>query len=180
MKEYLIKLAICSFLFSSAIYAKEKEQALPYEILVTGDVNEFAEANISDFSWLSGEWEFEASFSGQLMKGNASISKAVHGQMLGYSRGWSETGLIFNEILSYTQRGDSVEFRLKHFSYDLHGWEPADQPVKHPLLKIESDVFYFDTHTIVRENEDNYTLYLMTESNTGKKEYHVIPHRRVK
>ena len=97
-----------------------------------------------------------------------------------HSRGWSKSGVVFNEILSYTQRGDSVEFRLKHFSYDLHGLEPVDQPVKHPLLKLESDVFYFDTHTIVKKNEDNYTLYLMTKNNEGKKEFHVIPHRRVK
>lgn len=180
MKENLIVLVMCSFLISSPAYAEEKNKVLPYEILVSEDVNEFAKAKISDFSWLSGDWEFEASFSGQMMKGHASIGKAVHGQMLGYSRGWSKSGVIFNEILSYTQRGDSVEFRLKHFSYDLHGWEPVDQPVKHPLLKLESNVFYFDTHTIVRESEDSYTLYLMTESSEGKKEYHVIPHRRVK
>lgn len=180
MKAALIKLVVCLFIVPFQVCAEQKSKALPYDILKTGDVVTFAKANIADFSWLSGDWEFEADFSGQKMKGYASVGEAVHGQMLGYSRGWSKNGIIFNEILSYTQRADSVDFRVKHFSYDLQGWEPVDQPVIHPLLKVEPRVFYFDTHTIVKENDDSYTLYLMTVSKEGNTAYHVIPHRRVK
>ncbi len=180
MSKFLITLMLFPIIVVKSVYAKDESQALPYEILRADDVDVYAKANISDFSWLSGDWQFEADFSGQMMKGYVSVGEIVHGQMLGYSRGWSNDGIIFNEILSYTQRGDSVEFRLKHFSYDLHGWEPVDQPVKHPLLKLAPDVFYFDTHTIVKESEDKYTLYLMTVSTDGRAEYHVIPHVRVK
>ena len=173
-------LTLVMFVLSMNTHSEEGGNKQPYEILKTGDAAKYAKAKLSDLAWLAGSWQFEATFMNKLMKGNANISEAANGQMLGYSRGWHDKALVFNEILTYTQREDSIDFRAKHFSYDLHGWEPLDQPAIHPLIKVEADIFYFDKHTIVKESNDSYTLYLMVIHQDGKIERYTIPHKRIK
>lgn len=150
-----------------------------YAILTKEQHREHAKVSLDDIAWLAGRWQWTVMFD-QLVTGETSVSKPQHAQMLGHASGWSRDGIIFSEILSYTQRGDGVDFRVKHFSYDLHGWEPVDQPLIHPLIKVEGNAFYFDKHTLVRESNDRHTLYLMIVTPEGQRQRYEIVHTRVK
>jgi Domain of unknown function (DUF6265) len=168
-----------TLLNSGTCHAEALPESTPYDILTLKDKNKPIDANLENFAWLEGHWEWHANF-GTPVQGDLVIGKAVHEQMLGYARGWDDNNIWFNEILVYTQQGSATEFRVKHFSYELHGREPIDQPEIHPLLKRESNVFYFDRHTIVKHDNDHYTLYVLIYDDKGNPQRYVIPHTRIK
>lgn len=172
-------LSVLSLFVSDLCHADSSSEAKSYEILTVndGDVKQ-VDARLEELAWIQGSWQWHTNF-GTPVQGDVVVGKPVHGQMLGHARGWDDNNIWFNEILAYTQRGSKVEFRVKHFSYDLHGSEPVDQPKIHPLIKRESNVFYFDRHTIVKEDDDHYTLYLLLYDEKGQPQRYVIPHRRL-
>lgn len=150
-----------------------------YAVLTKEQHSERATASLDDIAWLAGRWQWTVVFD-QPVTGETSVSSPQHAQMLGHASGWDKERIVFSEILTYTQRGNGVDFRVKHFSYDLHGWEPVDQPLVHPLIKVEGNAFYFDKHTIVRESDDRYTLYLLIITPEGQRQHYEITHTRVK
>ena len=112
-------------------------------------------------------------------EGETFLLEGAHGQMGGFARGYDKNGLMFNEIITIMESEGSIEFRLKHFSPELHGWEPQNKPIRRPLIKITEDALYFDTVTYVKQDKDNYILYIRIPNKEGVMQVVAIPHKRI-
>jgi hypothetical protein len=100
-------------------------------------------ATIKDMDWLVGEWE------GKLEGGMQQhiAFPPVGGHMPGFARGWGQDGSIwFYEINDLIEANGSLEFRVKHFSSDLAGWEGRSEFVRHRLIEMTDKAVYFDDH----------------------------------
>src|SRR3569623_1142003 len=88
-------------------------------------------ASIDVVRWLEGNWEGD-------LEGNAQqnmIYSAVAGQMPGFVRAWTKEGkILFYEIAVFAEIDGSVEYRGKHFSSELSGWEGKDEFYRRRLV----------------------------------------------
>jgi hypothetical protein len=107
-------------------------------------------AGIGDVAWIAGEWRAQA------LGGTAEEvwSGPQAGTMMGMFRLIKEDRLVFYEILTISEKDESLIVRLKHFNPDLTGWEEKDEVVSFPLVKLGENEAYFDGMTFRRvENE---------------------------
>lgn len=150
-----------------------------FEILLKEEHKERAKLKLEKLDWMVGHWQYSAVFFGSQIEGLTIVSAAQHELMLGHAHAWTDKHTAVAEILSYTQRGEHIDFRVRHVTFDLDSIEPVDEPKIHPLIRQEGNVFYFDGHTIVKNSHDQYTLYLEVKGDDGQSHRFVIPHKRV-
>lgn len=119
-------------------------------------------ASIDVVRWLEGAWEGALEGGRQEWTALAPVS----GDMLGVGRGWGPDGTIwFYEISLFTQVGDSLEFRVKHFSQQLAGWEGKDEYVRHRLIAVTDEAIFFDGITFAKKGPDAHTVHVrLTDS----------------
>jgi hypothetical protein len=161
--------------FTGLVHASD----LAYKILLKEEHTERAALKLEELDWMVGHWQYSAFFFGSEIEGLTIVSAAQHNLMLGHAHAWSDEHTAVAEILSYTQRGQHIDFRVRHVTYDLHSIEPVEEPKVHPLIRHDANVFYFDGHTIVKNNDDQYTLYLEVKGEDGQPHRFVIPHKRL-
>jgi hypothetical protein len=108
------------------------------------------------------------------------VFKPTKGHMPGFARGWGQDGSIwFYEINDFIEVNGTVEFRVKHFSGDLAGWEAKDEYVRHRLIAMTDKVIYFDGLTIVKAGPDHMTAYARIEGGEQKGQILIIHQTRV-
>jgi Domain of unknown function (DUF6265) len=114
-------------------------------------------ATLKDMLWLVGDWQ--GPLEGGMQQHTA--FPPTKGHMPGFARGWGQDGSIwFYEINDFIELNGSLEFRVKHFSGDLAGWEDKNDYVRHRLIELTDKAMYFDGLTLVKQDPDHYTVYL--------------------
>jgi Domain of unknown function (DUF6265) len=134
-------------------------------------------ATINDMRWSVGDWE------GALEGGGVQQYTAfppTKGHMPGFARGWGQDGTIwFYEINDYVEVNGSLEFRVKHFSGDLTGWEGKNEFVRHRLIEVTNRAIYFDGLTVVKEGPDHFTVYVRITDGEKKGQVLVVHQTRL-
>ncbi len=111
--------------------------------------------SLEELSWIAGQW-VGAGLGGEVEE---IWSVPAYGHMFGLFRMHSEEGLSFSEFCSISETLDGIEYRVKHFSENFHGWEEKDDYVSFPLIDIEGQTAYFDGATFQRVG-DVLTVYV--------------------
>lgn len=144
-------------LFALLPYAKAQEPK-PTEMVKTWTEGTIPpKATLDDVRWLQGEWE--GKLEGAMQQ--ATSFSPVSGHMPGFARAWGPDGAIwFYEINDFVEVGGSLEFRAKHFSSELAGWEEKNAFARHRLVAITDHALYFDGITFVREGSEHHTVYV--------------------
>lgn len=133
-------------------------------------------ATIKDMLWLVGDWE--GTLEGGMQQHTAFAP--TKGHLPGFARGWGQDGSIwFYEINDFIEVNGSLEFRVKHFSGDLAGWEGRSEFVRHRLIEVTNKALYFDGLTLVRKGPEHYTVYLRITEGEKKGQVLVVHQTRV-
>lgn len=113
-------------------------------------------ATLADIDWIVGAWEGPLGDNRQ----EHIAYPAVQGQIPGFVRGWTADDTItFYEINAFAEVEGSLEFRVKHFTPELAGWEPQTEFVRHRLVAKTDNALYFHGITFVRTGPDRHTVY---------------------
>ena len=167
----------CSILFAgrSALFAREPTD-LSAQVRSLAPGQSSPPATIEVVRWLEGDWEGE-------LEGNAQqnmIYAPVAGHMPGFVRAWTKEGKnLFYEIAVFVESGGSVEYRGKHFTPELSGWEGKDEFYRRPLVAITDSAVYFDGITFVKDGPDRHTVYFRLPSGERKGQIIVVHQRRI-
>ena len=133
-------------------------------------------ASIADVRWLEGQWEGKLDSATQQYTAFSPVS----GHMPGFARAWGPDGAIwFYEINDLVEVDGSLEYRDKHFSGELAGWEGKDEFVRHRLVTITDQALYFDGITIVKEGPHHYTVYVRISDGERKGQIVVVHQTRI-
>ena len=170
----LITLVAAPFLMPNS-FASEPA----YEIMEYKPGDKVAQADLSAIAWLEGKWKWEADIFGPKY-GQVTIEKEEHSQMAALAMGYAREGVFFNEIMLFREVDGGVEWRLKHFTTELHGWEAQNAPVVRHLLKATDTELYFDDFTYVKQGDDKHMLYGRIHDEQGTPVIIEVPHFRVK
>ncbi len=133
--------------------------------MTAGENSSPPNATLEDVRWITGQWQGEA------MGGTFEETwTAPNGDsMMGMFRHVVDDKANFYELLTIVPDGESLVLRLKHFSAELHGWEDKDQTVDFPLVKLAENEAYFDGLTFRRVGPDQLHIFVVIESEDGKK-----------
>ena len=172
MKSMQIFLILLAMSIPSSIVAGTTTDDQVPEVLKYREGQKPVPARIAQFAWLVGNWRWEGNVYGQ-RQGTVHIFPAKDGQMMALARGYTDDNFWMSEVISYTQLDNTVEMRLRHFGYELDTWEPQKEPRIVRLLGMDGNVFYFDHHTVVKHNNNHYTLHLGLYNEDGS--YFVVP-----
>jgi hypothetical protein len=73
-----------------------------------------------------------------------------------------------------------VEYRGKHFSSQLAGWEGKDEYYRRRLVAVTENAVYFDGITFVKDGPDRHIVYFRIPSGERKGQVIVVRQKRVK
>lgn len=132
-------------------------------------------ARLADLAWIVGAWE------GPLgdTKQEHIAYPAIAGQIPGFVRAWTaDNAITFYEINAFAEVDGSVEFRVKHFTSDLAGWEPQAEFVRHRLVARTGDTWFFDGITFERTGPNRHTVFYRIPSGEKAGEIITVHQRR--
>jgi hypothetical protein len=115
-------------------------------------------AALADIDWLAGHWVGEA-FGG---KTEELWMPPGGDSMTGVFRLTKDGKVVFYEIMTVVQQGDSLAFRLKHFNADLTGWEEKNEVQSFPLVMKRDGALMFSGMSFHPEG-DKLTVHLAVE-----------------
>lgn len=113
-------------------------------------------AKISDMSWYVGRW-IGKGFGGDLEE---NFGPAMGNSMIGSFRLVEANQPVFYEFIAIIEEDNSLAYKVKHFNPDLTGWETKDEYATFPLVKMGTQMAWFDGMTIKRVG-DEVTIYLV-------------------
>ena len=122
-------------------------------------------ATLADFGWLTGHW------TGPALGGLSEEvwSDANGGSMMGMYRLVKDGRIVFYELLTLVEEGDSVVLRLKHFNADLTGWEEKAEVREFPLVSLTPTEAAFDGMTFDHSQANRLAVRLLIgDKKTGK------------
>jgi hypothetical protein len=133
-------------------------------------------AKLAELSWLSGSWEGEGIEGAPALEAYAT---AAGGQMVGHFRQLNKDGsVMFYEIITIVEEGESLAYRLKHFNADLTGWEEKDKVVSFPLTQAGNGRWDFSGLVYERTGAKTMTATVVVHGDNGKEETLVFRFRR--
>lgn len=153
----------------------ERLTPAPAEVLSWQEGMQAPKADIDVVRWLEGKWE------GALNNGKQEWTALppLSGDMPGLGRGWGpDESIWFYEISLFTEVDDSVEFRVKHFSQQLSGWEGKDEYVRHRLIAVTDEAVFFDGITFAKNGPDAHTVRLRLSDGERKGQIITVHQRR--
>lgn len=124
---------------------------------------ESPQASLNDIDWLAGYWKGEA-FGGITEE---IWSKPLGGSMMGSFKLVVDEQVSFYELMTITEFENSLLLRIKHFDWELVGWEEKDKSVEFRLVEVTPDAIYFDGLSMKKINENEIKVYVVIE-NEGK------------
>lgn len=124
---------------------------------------ESPQASLDDIDWLAGYWKGEA-FGGITEE---IWSKPLGGSMMGSFKLVVDEQVSFYELMTITEFENSLLLRIKHFDWELVGWEEKDKSVEFRLVEVTPDAIYFDGLSMKKINENEIKVYVVIE-NEGK------------
>lgn len=136
-----------------------------------------AAASLEDFAWLAGRWE-GTGFGGARVE---EVWTAPEGSsMCGLFRMTRDGRAQIYEFVLLVPVGDSVEMRLKHFTWELKGWEEKDKWVTFRLVRRTETEFFFEGLTFRREDGGDTLRAFLLVSSKGRSEEQELVYRRVR
>ncbi len=97
-------------------------------------------AKITDLAWLEGHWT--TSFEENEL--HAIWGPPVRDCVMA-SFCWLKDGKSWMyELLTIAEEGDTIVFRFKHFTRELHGWEEKDKALTLVLVKLDENLAEFE------------------------------------
>ena len=138
------------------------------------DGQESPAATLEDIEWLAGHWHGEA-FGGITEE---IWSKPLGGSMMGSFKLIVDGQVSFYEFMTITQENKSLLLRIKHFDWELIGWEENDDNKGAKLVDIQKNHVFFDGLSIKKINDDEIKIYVVIERE-GKKNEVEFPYKRV-
>ena len=130
-------------------------------------------ANLDAVSWIEGYWRGKA-WGGVTEE---IWSEPIGGSMMGSFKFISENKISFYEICTITEVNGSLEFKIKHFSDQLHAWEEKDEFELFKLVKLTDDRVYFEGFTLERISEDHINMYVLIQEGDKAEEVKFEYHR---
>lgn len=122
-------------------------------------------AQLSEFSWMVGQWE------GSGVSGNLAVESwlpPTGNTMVGTFVQTDAGGNIqFSEHMYLMEDDGTVVLRLKHFNADLTGWEERDDMTSFRLLSVEPCAAYFGGLTIRCEGDSGLLVAVRMRSSAG-------------
>lgn len=162
-KSILIVLSLMTFYMNAQT---EGKTTFSSDLIKLFDKNKpAAKANLSDLEWLKGTWV------GDMAGINVEhiILDEKASQMSGFVRAvGSEDTISFYEITLFEKVGESVSYRLKHFSSELKGWEQQDEFIDRKLVSYKTGILYFDGITFKKTGENSFTVYFLEQQGEAK------------
>ncbi|MEL7446470.1 MAG: DUF6265 family protein [Pseudomonadota bacterium] len=134
-------------------------------------------STLDDLAWMEGTWVGSRG-PGHTVQ-HVILAEEV-GHMPGFVRSWQGDTVLFYEITTFAEVGDHVAYRVKHFNYDLTGWEEREQVIHRPLLGKGKGMLRFNGITFEQTDEDSFTVYFRIPEGPNEGEILVIPFERLK
>lgn len=128
------------------------------------DPNKKLEPKLENIAWISGTWHGEA-FGGIVEE---IWSKPSGGSMMATFKLINDNKVTFYEIEIIREVENSLVLQLKHFNYDLKGWETKDETVDFPLIEITPIKIVFEGMTFekISDNEMMVSVDIHNENGT--------------
>lgn len=120
--------------------------------------------SLTQFSLLSGEWIGEA-FGGIVEE---YWTEPFGNSVVGLFKLTSSDSTVFTEFFQLALHDENYQLRLKHFWYDLIGWEEKEEFVTFQFIKKENNRLYFNGLTYERNDDNNMTVYLAMHNKEKK------------
>jgi len=92
----------------------------------------------------------------------------------------NDTLIVFYEIVTITQDGQSLTLKLKHFNKDLTGWEEKNEVREFKLVKKEKNKLWFEGMTFELIDQNSFQVYLAIKKKNGEVIEELFPYRKVK
>jgi len=153
-------LAVVLLCSAASVHGQEK---MTEHTLKLGTDAESPRATLSDMAWLAGHW------AGPALGGEAEEiwSPPKADAMMGMYRLVRDGKVVFYELLTLVQEGDSLVLRLKHFNPDLTAWEEKQKTVDFRLVGLGEGIAQFEGMSLHREGDARLTVYLAIEGKDG-------------
>lgn len=135
-------------------------------ILKLDEGNKSPEANIDEVAWIAGHWKGEAL--GGIVE--EVWTEPLGGSMMCAFKLVVDNKVKFYELCSIYEENNTLQFRLKHFNYDLKGWEEKDETVDFPFIKLDENKAYFDGFTFEKVSENEMNIYVLFGKEGNHKE----------
>lgn len=161
--QFLLRsLFLTSIYFISVEYLSAQTRVSD-NILSLDEGNKSPIANLENVSWITGYWR------GKGLDGECEQiwSSASLSHMIGTFRMIKTKKFKFFAFLDLTEVNGSLALRVKHFGYDLHGWEEKDGYTEFPLVEIADDKIFFDGLTMESKG-DKLIIYIMIKYQNGE------------
>jgi len=129
---------------------------------ITGSPN----ASLSDISWLEGYWRGEK-WGGQIEE---IWSEPLAESMMGSFKFVSDGEVSFYELCTISEIDSTLQFKIKHFSGELKGWEEKDDYELFRLIKVEETSIYFEGFTIEKIDDNHINMYVLISGEEGNTE----------
>ena len=98
-------------------------------------------AKIADLAWIQGHWATKFG-ENELHE----IWSPPGGECMMASFRWIKGGKVWMyELLTIAEDGDTIVFRFKHFSRELHGWEEKDEALTLLLVELGENLAVFES-----------------------------------
>lgn len=132
-------------------------------------------AKLEDVAWISGHWKGE-SMGGEIEE---VWTSPLGGSMMGSFKLVADGKVVFYELETISEEGETLILRLKHFNPELKGWEEKDETEDFRLVKITADAVYFDQLTFKKNGENKLNIYVVIAKTSGQEEM-LFQYQRVK
>ena len=152
-------------------YGQEKETANTLKL--TGSTR--PKARIEDIAWLAGHWK------GQALGGVAEeiwSPPQANAMMGSYRLIKNDTLIVFYEIVTITEDGQSLTLKLKHFNTDLTGWEEKNVVREFKLVKKEKNKLWFEGMTFEFIDDNTFQVYLAIQMKNGEVIEEIFPYKK--
>jgi hypothetical protein len=123
-------------------------------------------AKLNDIAWLAGHWQGEA-FGGITEE---LWTPPLGGSMMGSFKLVANNQVSFYELMSISEENNSLIMRLKHFDWELKGWEEKDETVDFKLVEATPNHFFFDGLSIQKISKDEIKIFVVIEHEGHKNE----------
>jgi hypothetical protein len=168
------KVLLLAYMITISIIGYSQEKETENTLKLSGTSR--PKATIEDIAWLAGHW-----------KGNAlgGVSEEIWSppqakSMMGsYRLIKNDTLIVFYEIVTITEDGQSLTLKLKHFNKDLTGWEEKNEVREFKLVKKEKNKLWFEGMTFEMIDENSFQVYLAIQKKNGEVIEERFPYKKV-
>ncbi|MCH7523957.1 MAG: hypothetical protein IIC74_02835 [Bacteroidetes bacterium] len=127
------------------------------------NLNKKLEPKLENIAWISGTWKGEA-FGGITEE---IWSKPSGGSMMATFKLIIDGKVSFYEIEIIREIENTLILQLKHFNYDLKGWETKDETIDFPLKEITANKVVFEGMTFEKISDKEMVVHVDIHKDDG-------------